>query len=385
MRSIADPRSQPLFASGSCSLTGFAALVLVLLSACATSDDQGAGRSDDAPPAVSAAAADQTVGHVLEEIAPGVYFADAAGTGEILLASNAMVVVNRDDVLVVDSHITADAADSLIRAVRTITDKPIRYLVNSHFHFDHAHGNQSFSGLASDVQIVGHEYTRERMLTDVLAEPTYQTIGAPAAQEGIAMQLERQIDALDAEADAETRSSLQAQLVMLRRHIEALAEVVPTPPNLTLLDKLTLHRGDREIQLLHLGRGHTGGDVVVYLPAEKIAFTGDLFYAGAPYLGDGFADEFVDTLGRLAELDVDVFVPGHGPLVRDKAQIAFNQEYLRKYWRQVSDSHAAGRSVEEAIAELDLSGYEEFAAFQTNMPAVLELEVRRMYELLELR
>jgi glyoxylase-like metal-dependent hydrolase (beta-lactamase superfamily II) len=315
-----------------------------------------------------------------------VYFADAAGTGEVHLASNAMVVVNADDVLVVDSHITPDSAESLIAAVRTVSDKPIRYLVNSHYHFDHAHGNQSFAALG-DVQILGHEYTRERLLGDVLGESTYLTIGSPAAQESLVMQVERQLDALGAgeDEDEAARSALQAQLVMLRRHISALAEVVPTPPNLTLNDRLTLFRGEREIQLLHLGRGHTGGDVVVFLPKEKIVFTGDLFYAGAPYLGDGYANEFVDTLQRLAELDAEVFVPGHGPLVRDKAQIAFNQQYLRTYWDQVSKSHAAGLTVAQAVEALDLKSYAEFAAFQNSLPAVLELEVRRMYELLDLR
>lgn len=334
----------------------------------------------------AAATGDSDVGHTLEEIAPGIYFADAAGTGLINLASNAMVVVNEDDVLVVDSHITADSARSLIAAVRTVSDKPIRYLVNSHYHFDHAHGNQSFAEIGSEVHILGHEYTRDRLLGDVFAESTYQTIGSPEAQQGLLQQLEAGLAALsDGEADAAQRQALEAQLAMQRRHLEALAEVVPTPPNVTLSERVTLFRGEREIQLLHLGRGHTGGDVVVYLPAERIAFTGDLFYAGAPYLGDGYADEFVDTLERLQELEVDIFVPGHGPLVTDKAQIDFNQEYLRQYWSQVSASHAAGRSVEQAIAELDLSGYEQFAAFQVALPAVLELEVRRMYELLSSR
>ena len=112
--------------------------------------------------------------HVFEEIASGVYF--ATGTGKVNVGSNAMVVVNEDDVLLVDSHITADAARELIASVAAITDKPIRYLVNSHFHFDHAHGNQEFP---EGVEIIGHEYTRERLLGDVLNEPTYSVIGQP--------------------------------------------------------------------------------------------------------------------------------------------------------------------------------------------------------------
>ena len=146
---------------------------------------------------------------------------------------------------------------------------------------------------------------------------------------------------------------------------------------------MTLYRSSREIQIHHLGRGHTGGDVVVLLPEEKVVFTGDLLYAGAPYLGDGYANEFPETLEKLKQLDFDVAVPGHGPLVRDRAQIDFNQEYLRKYWSQVKASHDEGLSLEEAIAKLDMSGYEAFAAFQFGRPEVRKLEVRRMYHLLE--
>ncbi len=312
--------------------------------------------------------------HLFEEIASGVYF--ATGTGKVNVGSNSMVVVNEDDVLLVDSHITADAARELIASVAAITDKPIRYLVNSHFHFDHAHGNQEFP---EGVEIIGHEYTRERLLGDVLSEPTYTVIGSTEYQQSAVASLEDELDG----ADAETRESLEAQITTLKRHIGSLGEVEPTPPNTTLVRKMTLYRGSREIQIHHIGRGHTGGDVVVLLPEEKVVFTGDLFYAGAPYLGDGYANEFPETLEKLKQLDFDIAVPGHGPLIRDRSRIDYNQEYLRTYWSQVKASHDQGLSLEEALGKLDLTGYEQFAAFQFGRPEVRELEVRRMYHLLE--
>ena len=156
--------------------------------------------------------------HHFEEIAPGVYF--ATGTGTVNVGSNAMVVVNEDDVLLVDSHITADAARELIASVAAITDKPIRYLVNTHFHFDHAHGNQEFP---EGVEIIGHEYTRERLLGDVLNEPTYTVIGGPEYQESVLASLEDKLEG----ADAETRESLEAQITTLKRHITALGFKVP--------------------------------------------------------------------------------------------------------------------------------------------------------------
>ena len=84
----------------------------------------------------------------------------ARGTGNVAVGSNATIVINDDDVLVVDSHISPAAAAALLNELRSITDKPVRYVVNTHFHFDHAHGNQIYP---EDVQIIGHEFTREML------------------------------------------------------------------------------------------------------------------------------------------------------------------------------------------------------------------------------
>ena len=309
--------------------------------------------------------------HNFEEVAPGVYF--ATGTETVRLGSNAMVVVNQEDVLLVDSHITPDAARELIKSVAAVTAKPVRYLVNTHFHFDHANGNQVFP---EGVEIIGHEYTRERLLADPRKEPAYLVIGSEAYENRVIAAMEETL----ATADDQQRESLQGQLATLRRHVTALGELEPTPPTTTLVRKLTLFRGSREIQMHHLGRGHTGGDVVVFLPAEKVVFTGDLLYSSAPYLGDAFPEEFIQTLEKLKDLDFDLILPGHGPLVRDRSEIDFTQAYLRKYWGQVKRFYEEGLSVEEALAELDLAEYDQYAAFQSGRPEVRELEVRGMYD-----
>ena len=351
--------------------------LLVLVAGCQETVQTPAPEAPEAPVVPAEPAASRTIRtatHTFEELADGVYF--AVGAGDVMVASNALVVVNDDNVLLVDSHITADAARALVQSVASITDKPIAYVVNTHWHFDHAHGNQIFG---DDVAIIGHEYTRERMLDQPLAGPTYLTIGGPEAQGQLLGALEQQIgnatgDALDA---------LNAQKAQLERHIAALDEVVPTAPGVTFTDRFSVREGDREIQILHFGRGHTGGDAIVYLPEERIAFTGDLLYPGAPYLGDAYADEFPATLEKVKALDLDVIAGGHGGLMWDKSSIDTSQAYLREYWRQVSESKAAGLSIAEAVEALDLSDYAEFAAFQLSAPGVLALEVGRMYQRLE--
>ncbi len=342
----------------------FGSLVLVLATACQgpVSEGPGAAAPDDR----------QSETHRFDEVAPGVYH--ATGTGAVSIGSNAMVVVNEEDVLLVDSHITPDAARELIRSVTTITDKPVRYVVNTHFHFDHAHGNQIFP---EGVEIIGHEYTRERLLGNVLSEPSYRVIASEERQNRVLAAREEELK----KARPEDREAIEAQLATIRRHLKALDEVVPTPPNTTLLSKMSLFRGSREIQMHHLGPGHTGGDVVVFLPAERVVFTGDLLLASAPYLGDSFPEEFIHTLDKLKELDFDLIVPGHGPLVRDRTKIDFAQEYLRNYWGQVKKLHGQALSVEDAIARVDLTAYGEYTLFRR--PEVRALEVRRMYHLLD--
>ena len=312
--------------------------------------------------------------HHFEEVAPGVYF--ATGRGPVNVGSNSMVIVNDGDVLVVDSHITPDAARQLIASVATLTSKPIRYLVNTHFHFDHAWGNQSFP---EGIEIIGHEYSRQQLLGDVRQSEAYVVIGSEEYQKTQITALEAQI----AEADWGQKKPLETQLTTLKRHASALEEADPTPPNLTLIKKLTLHRGSREIQMHHLGRGHTGGDVVVFLPAEKVVFTGDLLPATAPYLGDSFMEDFVGTLERLKSLDFDLVLPGHGPVIRDRGHIDYTQDYLRKYWKAVKFAHAKRWSIDKTVQFVDLAGYENYALLQTSRPEVRKLEIQRMYDLLD--
>ena len=345
-------------------------LLLILAFGCSAPNDE----SEDIP-GVNSSSTMVTETHVFEELAEGVYF--ATGTGIVNVASNALVVVNDRDVLVVDSHITADAARELLKSIAVLTTKPVKYLVNTHFHFDHAHGNQVFP---KDATIIGHRYTRQKLMEDPLSGATYQVIGSPTAQSAIRDGLEELIAMSD---NQETTGALEQQKAALERHIIALEEVVPTPPTMTFNDRMSVRSGDREIQLLHLGRGHTGGDVVVYLPAERVMFTGDLLYPGAPYLGDGFADEFPETLERVKALDVDYIAGGHGELMRDKLVIERSQAYLRMYWSQVEKSHTAGLTVSEAVDAMDFTGYEDFAAFQLGSQGVLMLEVGRMYERLD--
>lgn len=316
--------------------------------------------------------------HRFTEVADGVWF--ATGTGSVHTMSNALVLVGEFDTLVVDSHVTPAAARALLDSLSVVTDKPVRYLVNSHYHFDHAHGNQSFP---DGVEIIGHEFTRKKLngeIGNVLDEATFHSFsdGVPAT----VAQLEREAAA---ETDPARKAQLQEQHRVQRDYMNAIGEVVPTPPNITLDTKMTLFQvvaaGSREIQLHHFGRAHTGGDVVIFLPQEKIVFTGDMMLPGLAYMGDAHVDEWPATLDGLKTLDFDIWLPGHGPVMRSREPIDHFQAYLADLWDKTAALHRRGVSADDAAAQIDMTNHSANYA-QIRGPGADPRAIRRIYELL---
>ena len=309
--------------------------------------------------------------HRFQMLADGVYLAMYTVP---MFNSNSLVVVNDDDVLVVDSHITPSAAEELIAGIGQITDKPITTLVYTHFHYDHAHGTQAFG----DLQIIGHEFTRETMAGDPHNEPTFQR--EKANQPRTIAWFEGQLES--AESD-EQREQLEYRLGLAKAHAASTKTIEPVPPDTTLSDRLTLFRGDREIQLIFCGRAHTGGDVVVYLPADKIVYTGDMAFSGPSFLGDGHVDEWPDTLMKLKELDVELYVPGHGPPFTDAERLDLVAAYYRDLWDQVVAARADGANAGEATGRVDLTSYADTLGIRR--PGTDPLAVARIYQLLDER
>ena len=307
-----------------------------------------------------------------EEIVPGIYH--ARGTGSLAVGSHGAVIVNEDDVLLVESHISPAAAHAVVDEIEALTDKPVRYVVNTHYHFDHAHGNQIYP---PDVHVIGHEVTREMLINGGSTGRSYQGyLGGLPAQ--IAA-LEERIGGIE---DAEERSEAEGTLAYMRNFQAGLEATVPTGPNTTLSERMTLFRGDREIRLLFFGRGHTGGDVVVHLPRERVIITGDLLVPSLPYMGDGYLEEWAQTLEHLKGLEFDWVLPGHGSPFQDRERITHLQDYLRDLRAQAVALHAEGLSYEEAAARIDMSGHAERYPVigGAGVPAVA---VQRVFELLE--
>jgi len=305
------------------------------------------------------------------EVKDGVYH--AIGTGALAVVGNSSVIVNDSDVIVVDDHVSPAAAWVLLDEIKSITDKPVTTVINTHFHFDHAHGNQIFE---PNVQIIGHEFTRRMLLGNSTGMPLYQNYltGLPA-------QIEALRQRVASESDAGARTKLQAQLQVAENNLASQKELTPTPPNVTLTTQLTLYRGSREIQVRFLGRGHTAGDVVVYLPNERVVMTGDFLTSGLSNMSDGYLDEWAASLEALKALDFDTVLPGHGEAFTDRAKIDYFQAYLRDVWRDVGQLKRQGVPAEEAAKRVDMTPHKDH--FPIQGPGVPLIAVTRIYELLD--
>jgi glyoxylase-like metal-dependent hydrolase (beta-lactamase superfamily II) len=262
--------------------------------------------------------------------------------------------------------------------MRLITSKPVRTVINTHFHYDHTDGNSVFG---PEVQIIGHEYLRNAILNfDVLNREPYKT-----AQGAVPGQIESLRKQVAEEKDATKKADLDKQLKNAEALREQMKEVKPVPPNVTYSSRMTLHKGSREIQLLFLGRGHTGGDTFVYLPKEKIVCTGDEEEgARVAYMGDAFFDEWIATLEELKKLDFTLALGGHGTPFRDKSIITAFQSYLRDIVDQVSKLRKQGVSADEAAKRVDLRAHaKDFSQIQG--PGAEARGVRRIYAWLDER
>jgi cyclase len=303
-----------------------------------------------------------------EKVANGVYYA-SGGVG-----SNNVVIVNDRDVVLVDDGTTPAAARALLEDVKSITNKPVRTVINTHFHYDHTDGNSIF---APEVEIIAHDYVRTAILNfNVLEREPFKT----SQSARLPVQIASLRQQLAATTDAVQKKKLAADLGAAESLSEQLKQIKPTPPNVTYTSKMVLYRGGREIQLLFLGRGHTGGDTFVYLPQEQIVCTGDMDEgARVAYMGDAYFDEWIATLEALKKLDFTLVLPGHGRPFRNKDLITGFEDYLRDLIAQVKSLRQQNVSPDDAAKRVDLTSHKkDFPEIQSAGADIRG--VRRLYE-----
>jgi cyclase len=271
----------------------------------------------------------------VKKVADGVWVAVAAPAYKV--NCNTAIIENDDGVMVVDTHSKPSAARVIVERLREMTSKPVRYVVNTHFHWDHWHGNEVYPAAYPHAEIVTNQITREAMVRKGLKRIQDHVRTVPA-----------EIAKLRAEAAAappDRRRTLDADLRLAEAYLAEVKALKPALPTIAFERTMTLYRRDREIELLHLGRAHTEGDVFVYLPREKVVITGDAVIGWTPYMGDGYPEDWVSTLDRLAQLDFTHIIMGHGEVA--------GRDWLRTFRAYVHDMVEAVRQEVATGATLD--------------------------------
>ncbi len=253
-------------------------------------------------------------------------------------ATNSGFVVTDDGVIVIDTQGPEELSLLLKSKIQKITDKPVLYVINTHFHGDHTFGNQYFKNAK---EIISHENTKKSMIEkDKGHREQFKRFFGENSLDGFEL----------------------------------------TPPTSTFKDVRTLKAGDKKIELSYLGRGHTDGDIIVYLPKERIIFGGDLLYKDRlPWLGDAYISDWIATLDKLKTYDAGVYVPGHGGVGNPDLLLNF-QHYLNDLQLEVKEYIENGKTVEEMKKEISLPNYKTWSRYKEWLPLNAEKVYKELTE-----
>lgn len=296
------------------------------------------------------------------EVAPGVhaFVFDNPLSGGANVDGTAVAIINDDDVVVVDAQWTPATSRRVLAEIRKLTPKPVRYVINTHWHGDHWFGNQTYRDAFPGVEFVAHPRTLRDIDDEELPDiDTTRSIDVPqmiASAEGL-LQGGRNADgSVLAAADS---ARMLRYIEMLNWSRRALMEITPVRPTVLVADSLVLLRGERRIVIRYLGRGNTRGDLSVWLPTERVLITGDLLVGPAPYAFGSYPTEWREVLGKLRTLPAAVIVPGHGPVQRDWAYLDLVREALEAVTTQVRAAVDRGLDLEATRKAVDLGALRE--------------------------
>lgn len=294
----------------------------------------------------------------VERLADGVYAVIRKEPPGLTVDANNLFIVGDEDVVVVDANISPASTREVIAALRRITDKPVRYVINTHGHDDHTIGDAVYREMYPGVEFIAHANTRDYLLNKAEGNRKSMVAGIPGVVSMIKDSVAKNKNLRGEELSDEERASLMADVRWAERYLADAPEFQIVAPTVVVEDELTLYRGGHTIEIRHLGSSHTNGDLVVYLPKEGIAATGDLVIWPVPLVGSdqSYVREWSATLERLVQLHPSIIVPGHGPVMRDDSYPKLMAELFASITKQTEAAIARGETLDQARKSVDLSG-----------------------------
>jgi|SRR5579859_2924596 len=293
-------------------------------------------------------------------VAPGVHAFVMPENNGMLVSGNSLLVVGRDAALVVDTGHFPSLARKMIADVRRLTDKPVRWVVTTHWHPDHLFGNAAYRDAFPGVVFVAHAETRRLELKN---DPQY--VESQRKGEELVVRVKEMLRTgmrKGVPLGDDDRVALSETLPVIEGVVGDADGVELVPPQLAFEGSLTLDLGGREVKILHLGRGNTAGDAVVFVPDARVLATGDLVVSPTPYGYDSYFGEWIAALERMMALGATTLVPGHGAVQHDFTYERTLVELFTSLRSQVAAAVKEGLTLEQTRKRVDLSAFEKTLA-----------------------
>ena len=252
---------------------------------------------------------------------------------------NTTVIIGDRDVLVVDSCYLPSSAREDIAQIQQWTDKPVRYLLNTHWHADHTRGNGVYAQAFPSLSIIAQTATRELIQGNYADHPENAVVVVQRRTEIYKRYLETGKTDDGTALSGEDKKQVKDILAGIDSVTAEFKDLIPVLPNITFEKELDLDLGKREVQIKFLGRGNTAGDAIAVLPQERILIAGDLVVHPGPYMGSGFPTEWSKTLEKMIEMNPQVVVPGHGEILHGTAYLSQVDEMAKAVVAQVRDTY----------------------------------------------
>jgi glyoxylase-like metal-dependent hydrolase (beta-lactamase superfamily II) len=272
---------------------------------------------------------------------------------------NVAIFITEDGIVMVDAKLYPYQSKEIIAKIRPITDKPIKYLIYTHFHADHTNGAQA---LPKSTIIISHENTYKNMRNKDLP---YRIITSTPRIEELEQKLEKQRKEKSPELTETEKEIKQAKKI-----IEDLKRLKLIFPDITFKSKAVIELGGKKVILLYMGNAHTDCDAMVYFPTEKAIHMGDLlFHNMIPSIiheAGGNTENWIKILEKVADMDVEIVIPGHGEIA-DKQGLLFQAEFFKDLRAEVKKYVDKGASLEEIKEKLKLPKYENTRGYDNNL------------------
>lgn len=330
------------------------ASLILGLSACATPPDAGIR---DRPPEHQADGEDAW-SYAIDRVTPHVTLIYRPDPFRIPVEGNVTVIEQSDGLVVVDAGGAPGAGARIVARIREISDRPVRAVVLTHWHGDHNYGLPAFVEAWPDAEIIATEATLAAMRGPGREQVDDLHANLIAFRESIDALLEGGVTRAGQPLEdwqIEHFSAVAADLAAITPLAEGARLIEPT---WTFTDTLVLDDAETPIELRFIGRANTDGDAVVLVPSERVVISGDIVVMPQPFGFGSFPGAWIETLDALAGLDWEYLIPGHGPVQTDDAYLQRLTALLEEVRAQAAIFAAAGLSVDEARAHIDLSAAE---------------------------